>query len=362
MHAPWLRAKLGFTLIELLVVIAIIAVLIGLLIPAVQKVREAANRMHCANNLKQIGLAVSNFHDNQGRFPTGVGDWEQGISYTTKEGPTPQPLRLQTAGWAYQILPYLEQDNVYALNDMTPGNRWFLNKGQPYPEELWCVDRDGDKEIGPAARSPIKTYYCPSRRPSGLYYNGSPNFYNSRFTNLTDYCVAVPGPVPLRKNETPEWSFYGDHGKFYGVIYPILTGNFVSGDAKYRDKPCKIADITDGLYATMLIGDKWVPSDQYMGHNWGDDTGPMAGWDPDIARSTVNNPDFCPNPTRDSPSPLPADPKSNCGFVFGGAHPSGLNVVFADGSVHHIKYEIDAALFNRLGHKSDGGVIQLEDL
>jgi hypothetical protein len=93
---------------------------------------------------------------------------------------------------------------------------------------------------------------------------------------------------------------------------------------KYKDLPCKLADVTDGTSNTMLIGDKWVPSDQYNGHHWGDDTGPMAGWDADIARSTISNPDFCPNPSRDSP--LPSAQKTDagwkCGFVFGGAHPS----------------------------------------
>jgi prepilin-type processing-associated H-X9-DG protein len=112
----------------------------------------------------------------------------------------------------------------------------------------------------------------------------------------------------------------------------------------------------------MLAGDKWVPSNAYAGGTPADDRGPMAGWDTDIARSTVSNPTYCPNPTRDIPL-KESDPQYwNCQLVFGGAHPSGINAVFADGSVHHLKYGINPNVFNMLGHKSDGGVIQLDDL
>src|SRR5437899_6136076 len=100
----------GFTLIELLVVIAIIGVLVGLLLPAVQKVRETANRMTCQNNLKQIGLAVHNYHDANRTFPPG--GVTNGPCCGTKSGAT----------WAIYLLPYLEQENLYKLYDFTKAN------------------------------------------------------------------------------------------------------------------------------------------------------------------------------------------------------------------------------------------------
>jgi prepilin-type N-terminal cleavage/methylation domain-containing protein len=156
------RARPGFTLIELLVVIAIIGVLIALLLPAVQSVREAANRASCFNNLKQIGLAMHNHHDVHGRLP----------AFSTAGS--------DAATWAVMLLPFMEQDNLF---------------------RQWDLSRSYYQQTDVARLSPVKNYYCPTRRtpstspssvsgdwPSWLLGNGSPGNVPGA---LGDYAACV---------------------------------------------------------------------------------------------------------------------------------------------------------------------------
>jgi prepilin-type N-terminal cleavage/methylation domain-containing protein/prepilin-type processing-associated H-X9-DG protein len=144
----------GFTLIELLVVIAIIAVLIGLLLPAVQKVREAAARMQCSNNLKQMGLAVHNFESSNNTMPS-VGQCES----------TTGTVTYTVFGWSTLILPYIEQDNVYKLFDTSYNHFGDSNYNNTilHPKSRGRAYDDPAFPSGfVAAQSKIKTYVCPS--------------------------------------------------------------------------------------------------------------------------------------------------------------------------------------------------------
>jgi prepilin-type N-terminal cleavage/methylation domain-containing protein len=363
------RRRWAFTLVELLVVIAIIGVLVGLLLPAVQKIREAANRMSCSNNLKQLGLASHNFYDTYQFFPNGGGNWNDTAGYQS-DG-TPLNPRIQTAGWYYQLLPYLEQANLYMQQDsdptqLPPSNYLLANErpgmaNWPYNSYMWPLDTTPPWNSPPGGTGPLntiappKTFFCPSRRPARIY----PGWRGIK----GDYAAVIPGHVPLYRdangniNTTPENEFWGP---FHGAI-----------SAKFGER-IGFAQIRDGTANTMMYAEKFMFSDRYFfDSEWwfGDDKSSFHGFDNDNFRSSINNPAYFPrgNPAADYPNTTPESSSNggnetwHGGFVFGSAHPAGINSVFADGSVHNVKYGIDPDVFNALGNRDDGSNFQSDD-
>src|SRR5438132_10712239 len=196
-----MKTRRGFTLIELLVVIAIIAVLIGLLLPAVQKVREAANLVSCKNNLKQIGLAMHHYHDSRGTFPVGYYD------------PTPWPQTDNGPGWGWgaYLLPYLEQDNLY--NQIN----FKLDVGDPANAVIRTTF--------------LKSFICPS--------DFTPALFTLTDGGTNSWELAPGNYVACNGNDGCD-----------DFTTPPHTGPFLR-----TTKGLRLADITDGLSNNLLIGD-----------------------------------------------------------------------------------------------------------
>jgi prepilin-type N-terminal cleavage/methylation domain-containing protein/prepilin-type processing-associated H-X9-DG protein len=315
------RASGGFTLVELLVVITIIGILISLLLPAVQAAREAARRTQCINHLKQMGLAALNHESAMRCFPTG-GDtpWPVLENYITNG--QPNEAAKQGMGWAYQILPYLEQEAVYNITTQA--------------------------QIEQVA---ISFYFCPSRR--------RPTRQDVRY--LMDYAAATPGKVIRNSDGTVtnerdsvrslwggrdgadvRWEISSDQPNLYEGI--IVRTNWWYPVQKFQggSPPCTFGDIKDGGSNTIMFGEKWLNSDRYLSGDWHDDRGWTDGWDPDTMRSTS----FA--PYQDTNRGI-----ANEGYQFGSAHASGFNVCFGDGSVRPLSYSIDRDVFNFLGNRQD---------
>lgn len=292
--------KAAFTLVELLVVIAIIGILVGLLLPAVQAAREAARRTTCVNNLKQQGLGVIMHHDLMSYMPPG------GFNPWGTEG-----------SWATHILPMIEQMALSRLSS---------EKGADHIRT----------QAGPTI------FFCPSRRSGARSANQGGRF-------LMDYASATPA------NSVDSWDqfWYGDTWEMGWVDKPY-RGAIVRGgldkDKVWRGSKSRMADITDGLSQTLLIAEKHLHFQRYETGDWHDDAGWADGWDPDVVRYTGYF------PKSDRRFNDDQDPKA--GYRFGSAHSGGMNALLVDGSVQFIRFEIDPDLFNRLGLRNDGQLIQ----
>jgi prepilin-type N-terminal cleavage/methylation domain-containing protein/prepilin-type processing-associated H-X9-DG protein len=288
---PSRPARRAFTLIELLVVIAIIAILIGLLLPAVQKIREAANRMSCTNNLKQLGLAMHNYHDTNGAFP-----------YLRSGGGQNRHT------WALLLLPYIEQDNVYRVYQSTISG---VNKTDGFNNHT-----STDPQMVAARQTQIRTFFCPSRRrPVSL----SPITTGSTVTGVPSDYAACTGDT----NVVP------------------TTGVFQLVNSNHMLALTGFADITDGTSNTLMIGEKHVQLGKLN--------------DPIQDGLILSGSEQQTYHRRAGPSwPLAINPTVAANTQFGSWHPGVCQFVFADGSVRAVKNSTPGTVLGLLANRGDG--------
>jgi prepilin-type N-terminal cleavage/methylation domain-containing protein/prepilin-type processing-associated H-X9-DG protein len=312
----------AFTLIELLVVIAIIGVLIGLLLAGVQKARESAARIQCANNLKQIALAVHTYHDANGLLPINqYGDYDVGWN-GTYNGPFENSY---SWGWLSALLPYLEQDNVY--NDgQIPNLPLNASNATGLKVNAFLCPGDVAYTLGP---QPETTHYM----RTGLLV-GLTNYKGVQGSNWCWGDYANPGT-----NGTPCEGF--DRGD--GIFYPMDW-----------ERPKRLLDILDGCSNTLMIGeDVWSKDIATQGFTDVIYGGGFAWAHPVESTLTCAIP---PNAKQADGTPYPASDWTNV-HGFKSQHQGGVQFAYADGSVRFIRDTIPLGTYRALGTMAGGEAV-----
>ena len=351
MRTPRIRSR-GFTLIELLVVIAIIAILIGLLLPAVQKVREAAARMKCSNNLKQLALAMHAYHDSEGALPPSC--WKKGLQDPTSNPAVNMPLYNPAAyHWSFIILPYIEQGNLYKTIPFGPP------PGPPYggsnPPNL---------QTSPAWLSPpyltllqtkLSTMRCPSTSDSEAYND------NSRGVPIPNraaasYAVVISGTIN-NNNHNDDGGIGGQTRpfNFYALDQARLNGPF-NQNVQYT-----LLNILDGTSNTAAIGERY----RYHNGAGSEGNGGHGGWGTFAFGSPYaqNGHNAFSGSTGVPFNPVIPNPASDTRHLIGfsSRHTGGVNMAFCDGSIRFLRDGMSEPTRIAIGTRALGEVMNLDN-
>ena len=342
------RRLWGFTLVELLVVIAIIGILISLLLPAVQKVRESANRAKCSNNMKQVALACHNYQTTHGAFPYGR-KYDLWDTYT----------------WTELVLPYIEQDAVYQ-------RYWTLPKTplvKSYPGPNGPIG--ADSRLGAARESIIPQYLCPSDNgPVRNEWGSNPGFPSGSSVSF------IRGNLTGCVGSGDMYGIYTDHtdGPWGPGMFSVNQGQSVDPGTTVPTQRTRVAEVVDGLSNTLLLSEIIVPiNEPGWGGPQGEEVYGNMGGALFSAATTPNSTTTdriygsCPQDIGDKGYPGPClsigpltwwVPAGRAAFVAARSrHPGGVNAALADGSVRFFTNSIDLAAWRSLGTRAGGEVI-----